>query len=158
MTDLNTAIREFDSQLRGVIDSILGELPDDVDIPLAKEYMVKHSTDTEGVVEDVWYCMSMDNFQFKLPYSYRREQSQQYRDELFLVDGGTKTVGQLWDDIDMLIKECGIDLSKIESLQRRMADLNSQKQSDISERRQLLEVVFPVYVGLRFMGYTLEEV
>jgi len=112
-----------------------------------RDYSTRYPEDSE----DLAYCMYFNNFHLRLPFGGRRallEQSGMM--DLPLLDGGEKTNGQLYLDMDEVIEEVGLDLARVETLQ-------PEAKRNIHKRRELLELAFPVYVGLRERNYTRSE-
>lgn len=112
-----------------------------------KDYLARYPQDGE----DLAYCIFFNNFHLSLPYGGRKELLEQSGDlDIPKVDGGKRTIRELYSDMDEIIEERGLDLNRFKVLQQ-------EARKDIHKRRELLELAFPVYVMLRELGYTRKE-
>ena len=96
-------------------------------------------------------CIYFNNFSSYLPFGIRRKQAE-FLEGLdspkYAVAG--KTLRQFYRDIDQAIQEEGIDIGQIERLQQRVI-------GDIKAKGELLRLVIPVFIRLRQMGYSYED-
>jgi hypothetical protein len=101
--------------------------------------------------EDFSYCMYFNKFHLKLPGGGRRERliETDCLDMPFL-DGKPKTAREFYQDLDLAIKQSGLNVREIEEMQQ-------VAKKDLKVRRKLLETALPIYVALRMMGYTPKE-
>ena len=169
MSVLKEAIHELDTQIQDVVDRRLATKGKDENTidwytssmedilteiqPSMNDYMSKR---TSEIPENEWYCMYFNNYHLRLPFSLQRETLKNYREHKFSEDS-EKTFGQLWDDIDILIEKCEIDIDKIKTLVTNVEGNKQTSEKHLIERKELFELVFPVYVGLKLIGYTNPE-
>jgi len=121
--------------------------------PLVDAYMSERPS---YISENTWYCLYFNNFHLLMPGDLNRTQLVEFLDDLPLRNHPDKNVGHLWQDMDSLIKRFGL-MDQVLYLKSQMEIRKKNKQSDSDLRRRLLELTFPVYIGLRAFGYTPTE-
>ncbi len=132
--------------------------------------------------DEIHFAYFFNNFFAYLPYSSRRtayekgyEGVNEYTkrsDNEHRIEGyrKEKTSKEFYEEVDKVIKEKGIDLSKIEMMQKRDQKLarilhrvlrkskwdclEKIRQEGNRNRAELYKLAFPVYLHLREMGYT----
>ena len=115
----------------------------------------------------VWRGWYFNNFVGKLPYGFERA----HMDELTLAQGdmantpimqeGTSqklrgmTYVQFYQDIDATIAELGLDVDKIESLQKNLTAAAHDQDDGMYEvtANRLFGYAFPLYIKMREKGY-----
>ena len=98
--------------------------------------------------KDTMYCFFFNNFILNFPCPPTRRTSLQnvLDDPRFNRDNG-QSLRQFYMDIDSAIESCGIDIPL-------MAKLAHEGVNEMSKRKELYELMLPVYVELLARGYT----
>jgi len=96
------------------------------------------------------YCLFFNNFNLNLPcLPSRRGGTQPFLDNPEMSKENGKTLRQFYDDIDKAIGVCGIDT-------QLMTQLASQS-IDMEKRKELYELILPVYAELLAEGYSVHD-
>lgn len=98
--------------------------------------------------QDTKYCLFFNNFNLNLPCPPTRRivLEERYLDDIRMARSG-RTMRQFYADIDEAIEVCGINTKQMEVL-------SAQGKNDLRKRRELFDLMFPVFVELRARGYT----
>lgn len=142
--------QSIDTTSMATIDEKVAEIKADI-AKQTKECLAKYP----DMTEDEAFCLYFNNFNFNLPFGGRRNVlSEKCLDSK---EGNHKgnTFRQFYQDVDKAIAQAGISLEKLKILPKQIVQLSGVDDDlSMAKRRELMELILPVYVILREQGYT----
>jgi hypothetical protein len=121
--------KDLEAQIRAEITEAVANLPEDI---LDRE-------------EHYYF----NNFHLNLPGKTRRVSLQNYLDEKECSPAAGKTPREFFADVDLAIRETGVDMEELTRLMENYKELET--------RKKIFKLTFPAYIKLREMGYTRKD-